>query len=42
VVILLLFPCAAHKRLQIDADMLLTIKSTSDKPFNGINVNDLE
>jgi len=27
---------------QIDADMLLIITSTSDMPYNGVNVNDIE
>jgi len=41
-VILPLLACVAWKRLQIDADMLLIITSTSDTPFNGVNVNVLE
>ena len=41
-VILPLLACVAWKRLQIDADMLLIITSTSDTPFTGVNVNDLE
>jgi len=30
------------KMLADRADMLLMITSTSDLPFNGVNVNDLE
>jgi len=40
--ILPLMACVAWKHMQINADMLLVITSTSDKPFNSVNVNGFE
>jgi len=42
VVTLPLLACEAWKRLKIDAYMLLIITSTSETPFNNVNVNNLE
>jgi len=41
-VIFPLFPCLMWKKLQIGTDMLLTITSTGDMLFSGINIDDLE
>jgi len=37
-----LFTSLAWKRLQTDADLLLTITSTADKLLRGTNIDDLE